>query len=126
MAVNKTFKIPRDVLAQITGNNPQAIKAFENIEATSNGLPQDMADIVIQIESAASQAEQAAILATQAVAIINQMVADNQAPLQAVSVPSERSDSLQAVSVSMYQDSQLQTVSSPYDCQTQLIPVSTI
>tara|TARA_R110002051_G_scaffold325582_2_gene429065 strand:- start:10160 stop:10543 length:384 start_codon:yes stop_codon:yes gene_type:complete len=123
MAVNKTFKIPRDVLAQITGNNPQAIKAFENIEANSNGLPQDMADLVVQIEGAASQAEQAAILATQAVAIINQMIADNQAPLQAVSVPSERYDSLQAVSVSIYQDEQLQIVSSPYDCQIQLIPV---
>lgn len=126
MAVNKTFKIPRDVLAQITGGNPQAIKAFESIEVTSNSIPQDMADLVIQIEGAASQAEQAAILATQAVAIINQMIADNQAPLQAVSVPSERYDSLQAVSVSTYQDEQLQTVSSPYDCQTQLIPVSTI
>lgn len=126
MAVNKTFKIPRDVLAQITGNNPQAIKAFESIEATSNALPEDMADIVVQIESAASQAEQAAILATQAVAIINQMIADNQPPLQAVSVPSERSDSMQAVNVSIYQDEQLQSVNNPYDCQTQLIPVSTI
>lgn len=123
MAVNKTFKIPRDVLAQITGGNSQAIKAFESIEATSNGIPQDMADLVIQIEGAASQAEQAAILANQALAIINQMIADNQAPLQAVSVPSEHSDSLQAVSVSIYQDEHLQTVSSPYDCQTQLIPV---
>ena len=92
MAVNKTFKIPRDVLAQITGGNPQAIKAFENIEANSNGLPQDMADLAIQIEGAASQAEQAAILATQAMAIINQTIADNQAPLQGVSVPSERYD----------------------------------
>ncbi|MGM8938155.1 hypothetical protein ACS8E2_05615 [Psychrobacter glaciei] len=110
MAVNKIFKIPRDVLAKITGGNPQAIKAFENIEATSNGLPQDMADLAIQIEGAASQAEQAAILATQAVAIINQMIADNQAPLQAVSVPSESQTYLQAVSVSL-------------DCQNQLIPV---
>lgn len=126
MAVNKTFKIPRDVLAQITGSNTQAIKAFENIEATSNGIPQDMADLAIQIEGAASQAEQAAILATQAVAIINQMITDNQAPLQAVSVPSERSDSLQAVSVSIHHDSQLQAIYSPYECQTQLIPVSTI
>lgn len=126
MAVNRTFKIPRDVLAQITGNNPQAIKAFENIEVVTNDVPQDMADLVIQIEGAASQAEQAAILATQAVAIINQMVADNQAPLQAVSVPSERSDSLQAVSVSIHHDEQLQAIYSPYDCQTQLIPVSTI
>lgn len=123
MAVNKTFKIPRDVLAQMTGGNPQAIKAFENIEVVANDTPQDMADLVIQIEGAASQAEQAAILATQAAAIINQMIADNQAPLQAVSVPSERSDSLQAVSVSINQDDHLQNVSSPYDCQTQLIPV---
>ncbi|WP_372844804.1 hypothetical protein [Psychrobacter sp.] len=126
MAVNRTFKIPRDVLAQITGGNTQAIKAFENIEVVTNDVPQDMADLVIQIEGAASQAEQAAILATQAVAIINQKITDNQAPLQAVSVPSERSDSLQAVNVSIYQDEQLQSVSSPYDCQTQLIPVSTI
>ena len=110
MAVNKTFKIPRDILAQITQNNPQAIKAFENIEATSNGLPQDMADLVIQIEGAASQAEQAAILATQAVAIINQLMADNQSPLQAVSVPSEPINNLQAVSVSLDCQNQLQAV----------------
>lgn len=110
MAVNRTFKIPRDVLAKITGNNPQAIKAFENIEANANDAPKDMADLVIQIEGAVSQADQAAILATQAVAIINQMIADNQAPLQAVSVPSEPSDYLQAVNVSI-------------DCQTQLLPV---
>jgi len=110
MAVNRTFKIPRDVLAQITAGNTQAIKAFENIEVVTNDTPQDMADLVIQIEGAASQAEQAAILATQAVAIINQMIADNQAPLQAVSVPSEPQTYLQAVSVSL-------------DCQNQLIPV---
>lgn len=124
--VNKTFKIPRDILAQITQNNPQAIKAFENIEATSNNTPQNLEDIFIQIENSTSQAEQAAILATQAVAIINQLMADNQAPLQAVSVPSELINNLQAVSVSNYQDNHLQIVSSPYDCQTQIIPVSTI
>lgn len=110
MAANRTFKIPRDVLAQITGGNPQAIKAFENIEMVANEAPQNTADLIIQIEGAASQAEQAAILATQASAIIAQMIADNQAPLQAVSVPSEPQVCLQAVSVSL-------------DCQNQLIPV---
>lgn len=110
MAANRTFKIPRDVLAQITGGNPQAIKAFEGIETVANDTPQDMADLVIQIEGAASQAEQAAILATQAVAIINQMIADNQAPLQAVSVPSEPSDYLQAVNVSIDSYHSLQPV----------------
>lgn len=113
MAANRTFKIPRDVLAQMTGGDPRAIRALENIEVVANEAPQNTADLIIQIEGAASQAEQAAILATQAVAIIEQMITDNQAPLQAVSVPSERSDCLQAVNVSL-------------DCQTQLIPVSTI
>ena len=126
MAANHTFKIPRDVLAQMTGGDPRAIRALENIEVVASEAPQNTADLIIQIEGAASQAEQAAILATQAVAIIEQMITDNQVPLQAVSVPSEHSDYLQAVSVSIYQDDHLQTVSSPYDCQTQLIPVSTI
>ena len=113
MAANRTFKIPRGVLAQMTNNNPQAIKALENIEVVANEAPQNTADLIVQIEGATSQAEQAAILATQAVAIIEQMITDNQVPLQAVSVPSERSDYLQAVNVSL-------------DCQNQLIPVSTI
>lgn len=110
MAVNRTFKIPRDVLAQITGNNPQAIKAFENIEATSNAFPDDMADIVIRIESAEEQAEQSTIIANQVAAIISQAIADIRPTLNAVSVPLEPSDYLQAVSVSI-------------DCQNQIIPV---
>ena len=110
MAVNKTFKIPRDILAQITQNNPQAIKAFENIEVVSNETPQNLEDIFIQIENSTSQAEQAAILATQAVAIINQLISDNKAPLQAVSVPSEPINNLQAVSVSLDCQNQLQAV----------------
>ena len=119
----KVYKIPRNVLAQMTNDNPQAIKALENISDTTERTPQEMEDIVIRLEGAIEQAEQAIIMAGQAVSILNQAIADNQAPLQVVSVPSERYDSLQAVSMSIYQDEQLQSVSSPYDCQNQLIPV---
>ena len=111
MAIERTFKIPRQVLMVVFNGDMQAVKAMENLQLSAfDLLPQDMADLIVQIEGAASQAEQAAILATQTFAIINQMIADNQASLQAVSVPLERSDYLQAVNVSI-------------DCQTQLLPV---
>lgn len=106
----KTFKIPRDILAQITSGNPQAIKAFENIEVVANSTPQDFADIVIQVEGAASQAEQAVIIATQLTAIAQQLIADIRPTLNAVSVPSEPQDYLQAVNVSN-------------DCYQAIIPI---
>lgn len=110
MAVNKTFKIPRDILAQITSGNPQAIKAFENIEVVTNKTPQDFADIIVRVEGAASQAEQAVIIATQLTAIAQQLIVDIRPTLNAVSVPLEPSDYLQAVNVSN-------------DCYQALIPI---
>lgn len=100
MAVNKVYKIPRNVLAEMTNNNPQAIKALENIEQVTERSPIEIADIIIKIESAASQAEQAIIIATQLTGITQQLIADIRPTLNAVSVPLEPSDHLQAVNVS--------------------------
>lgn len=120
----RVSKLPRAVLAKMTDNNPQAIKAFENIEiAVTETNPQEIADLIIRIDGVTEQAEQAVIIATQLNAIAQQLIADIRPTLNAVSVPSEPSDYLQAVNVSIYQDDNLQTVSSPYDCQTQLMPV---
>ena len=107
----RVSKLPRAVLAKMTDNNPQAIRAFENIEtAVIETNPQEIADLIIRIDGVTDQAEQAVIIATQLTAIAQQLIADIRPTLNAVSVPLEPSDYLQAVNVSM-------------DCQTQLLPV---
>lgn len=124
MADNKVTRLPRSVLAKAFDNNNQAIVAFEKMEkdVTVNN-PKEIADLIIRIDGVTDQAEQAVIIATQLNAIAQQLIADIRPTLNAVSVPSEPSDYLQAVNVSIYQDENPQTVSSPYDCQTQLMPV---
>lgn len=107
----RVSKLPRAVLAKMTDNNPQAIRAFENIEtAVIETNPQEIADLIIRIDGVTDQAEQAIIIATQLNAIAQQLIADIRPTLNAVNVPSEPSDHLQAVNVSI-------------DCQTQLLPV---
>ena len=101
MAVNKVYKIPRNILAEMTNNNPQAISALENIEQVTERSPIEIADIIIRVEGAASQAEQAIIIATQLTAIAQQLIADIRPTLNAVSVPLELSDTMQAVNVSI-------------------------
>lgn len=124
MADNKVTRLPRSVLAKAFDNNNQAIVAFEKMEkdVTVNN-PKEIADLIIRIDGVTDQAEQAIIIANQMIATAQQMIADIRPTLDAVSVPSEPSDYLQAVNVSIYKDDNLQTVSSPYDCQTQLMPV---
>lgn len=124
MADNKVTRLPRSVLAKAFDNNNQAIVAFEKMEkdVTVNN-PKEIADLIVRIDGVTDQAEQAVIIATQLNAIAQQLIADIRPTLNAVNVPSEPSDYLQAVNVSIYQDENLQTVSSPYDCQTQLMPV---
>lgn len=101
MAVNKVYKIPRNILAEMANNNPQAISALENIEQVTERSPIEIADIIIRVESAASQAEQAIIIATQLTAIAQQLIADIRPTLNAVSVPLELSNNTQAVNVSI-------------------------
>lgn len=112
MADNRlVHKLPRSVLAKMTDNNPQAIKAFENLEIAVNvNNPKDITELIIRIDGVTSQSEQAVIIATQLTAIAQQLIADIRPTLNAVSVPSEPSDYLQAVSVSN-------------NCQNQLTPV---
>lgn len=102
MADNRPVsKLPRAVLAKMTDNNPQAIKAFENIEkSVTETNPKDIADLIIRIDGITNQAEQATIIATQLTAIAQQLIADIRPTLNAVSVPLEPSDHLQAVNVS--------------------------
>lgn len=101
MAVNKVYKIPRDVLAKMTDNNQQAIAALENSQNMAERTPQEMEDIIVRIERATEQAEQAAQIATQSSAIAQQLLSDLTPQLNAVSVPQAQTDVLNAVSVTM-------------------------
>ena len=101
MAVNKVYKIPRNILAEMTKNNPQAIAALENSQNMAERTPQQLEDIFIQINSAVDKAEQAAQIATQSSAIAQQLLSDLMPQLNPVSVPQEQSDALNAVSVTM-------------------------
>lgn len=110
MAANKVYKIPRNILAEMTNNNPQAIAALENIEITTGRTPQQIEELLTSIVSLGEKAEQAAIIATQSSAIAQQLLSDLVPQLNAVSVPQAQSDALNAVSITM-------------DCDNQLIPV---
>lgn len=123
MAVNKVYKIPRDVLAKMTDNNPQAIAALENSQNMAERTPQEMEDILVRIERATEQAEQAAQIATQSTAIAQQLISDLVPQLNAVSVPQAQSDVLNAVNISISQDNQLQPVGNYQDCPIQLMPI---
>lgn len=123
MAVNKVYKIPRNILAEMTNNNPQAIAALENSQNMAERTPQQLEDIIIQINSAVDKAEQAAIIATQSSAISQQLLSDLVPQLNAVSVPQAQIDALNAVNVSISQDNQLQPVGNYQDCPIQLMPI---
>ena len=123
MAVNKAYKIPRNFLAEMTNNNPQAIAALENIEITTGRTPQQIEELLISIVSLGEKAEQAAIIATQSTTIAQQLLSDLVPQLNAVSVPQAQSDVLNAVNVSISQDNQLQPVGSYQDCPIQLMPI---
>lgn len=107
MAVNKVYKIPRDVLAKMTDNNPQAIAALENSQSMAERTPQEMEDIIVRIERATEAAEQSAQIATQSSAIAQQLLSDLVPQLNAVSVPQAQIGVLNAVSVTMGCDNQL-------------------
>lgn len=84
----KVLRIPRSILAEMTKNNPQAIKALEGLQSgVFELLPQNITEI---IERAAADAMQAAMMA-------NQLRDQLPQQLQAVSVPLEQSNYLQAV-----------------------------
>ena len=123
MADNKVYKIPRNILAEMTNNNPQAIAALENSQNMAERTPQEIEDIIVRIERATEQAEQAAQIATQSSAIAQQLLSDLVPQLNAVSVPQAQSDVLNAVNVSISQDNQLQAVGNYQDCPIQLMPI---
>ena len=123
MAVNKAYKIPRNILAEMTNNNPQAIAALENIEITTGRTPQQIEELLTSIVSLGEKAEQAAIIATQSTAIAQQLLSDLTPQLNAVSVPQAQSDALNAVNVSIEQNNQLQPVGNYQDCPIQLMPI---
>lgn len=84
----KVLRIPRNILAEMTNNNPQAIKAMEGLQiGVFDLLPTDITQI---IQRAAADAMQAAMIA-------NQLRDQLPQQLQAVSVPLEQSNYLQAV-----------------------------
>ncbi len=123
MADNKVYKIPRNILAEMTKNNPQAIAALENSQNMAERTPQEVEDIIIQINSAVEKVEQAAIIATQSTVIAQQLLSDLVPQLNAVSVPQAQTDALNAVNVSIGQDNQLQPVGNYQDCPIQLMPI---
>lgn len=98
MAVNKSLRIPRSILAEMTNNNPQAIKVMEGLQLSAfDLLPADIQQI---IQKAADDAMQAAMIANQ--------------------LRQQLSPYLQVVSVPMQAQAQLQAVSSSIDCNHQL------
>lgn len=109
----KAYKIPRAVLAQMTGNNPQAIKAFENMEASINYLPGDLEAALIQALDAAMQAAMMA----------NQIKQDLAPYLQAVAVPVEQSTPLSVVAINIANQGYLSTIGGACDCPTTLQPI---
>ncbi|WP_131669253.1 hypothetical protein [Psychrobacter pygoscelis] len=104
MADNKRLKLPRATLAKITGNDPQAIKAFEGMQ--SQVFEQNPAEIKVIFDSIAevmAQTIQATIIAHQ--------VAQEQTPyLQAVGVPIESSFNLNPVNLPHDETNYLVTV----------------
>lgn len=123
MAGNKVYRLPRSILAKMADDNPQAIKALENMELVAARTPEEIEQILLSIIDTASQAEQAAIIATQSAVIAQQLLSELLPQLNAVSVPQTQSDILNAVSMSINQDNQLQAVGNYQDCSTQIIPV---
>ena len=107
----------------MTKNNPQAIAALENSQNMAERTPQEVEDIIIQINSAVEKVEQAAIIATQSTVIAQQLLSDLVPQLNAVSVPQAQTDALNAVNVSIGQDNQLQPVGNYQDCPIQLMPI---
>lgn len=91
MALNSKgtlLKISREVLAKMTNNNPQAIKAMEGLQSQAfDAIPKDIADII----------ERAAADAMQATMIANQMREQFKPYLQAVSAPQGQTSYLQSV-----------------------------
>lgn len=123
MAVNKVYKIPRNILAEMTNNNQQAIAALENIEITTGRTPQQIEELLTSIVILGEKAEQATQIATQSTAIAQQLLSDLVPQLNAVSVPQAQTDALNAVNVSISQDNQLQPVGNYQDCPIQLMPI---
>ena len=110
MAVNKVYKIPRNILAEMTNNNPQAIAALENSQNIAERTPQEMEDIIVRIERATEAAEQAAQIAIQSSAIAQQLLSDLVPQLNAVSAPQQQTDVLSAVNVTMDHPTQLMPI----------------
>ena len=107
MANNKTFKIPRQVLMVVFNGDMQAVKAMENLQLSAfDLLPQDIQQI---IETAAADAQQAAMIA-------NQLRQEAMPYLSAVSVPISGDTPLQPVSLSRAHQEQLHAVSAPCEC----------
>lgn len=107
MAVERTFKIPRQVLMVVFNGDMQAVKAMENLQLSAfDLLPQDIQQI---IETAAADAQQAATIA-------NQLRQEVVPYLPSVGVPISPDDALQPVSLSMTHQDQLQAVSGQCDC----------
>lgn len=109
----KAHKIPRSVLARMTDDNPQAIKALENIEMSIKRLPSDLEAALIQALDAAMQAAMMA----------NQIKQDLAPYLQAVAVPVEQSAPLSAVSINIDDQGYLSAIGGACDCPATLQPI---
>lgn len=67
---NKVFKLPRNLLAIIANNNPQAIKALENLEMqVGQTLPEQVEILQKAIEILADELQGAYAVAVQALAV---------------------------------------------------------
>lgn len=68
----KVFKLPRHLLAIIANDNPQAIKALENLELQIHQtLPEQLQTLQKAVENLDESLQQAVMVAYQALAVAN-------------------------------------------------------
>lgn len=91
---HKVFKLPRHLLAIIANDNPQAIKALENLEMqVGQTLPEQVETLTKAVEVLADELQGAYAVA-----------------LQALAKATEKQDYLPMVAVCEYQDVMLEPV----------------
>lgn len=86
------IKLPRSIIAKMVDNNPQAIKALENMQLVALDAPDDIKAVVELAQLALDSAVQAMMMA-------NQQASNSGHYLSPVAVPVEQTYPLDAVNV---------------------------
>lgn len=81
----KVFRLPRHLLAVIANDNPQAIKALENLEVEIHQtLPERLELLQQAVESLDDSLQSAVMVAYQALAVASNAQSDGYLPMVAV------------------------------------------